>query len=82
MCILRGCRSGDGATELDNIQIRWQDGLPTDETELVNNEVAKKMANLTTTEASLKRLNPEMSDQEAADAVITIQDESIKTGGV
>ena len=51
-----------GATELNNIQIKWQDGLPTDETELVNNEVAKKMANLTTTEASLKRLNPEMTD--------------------
>lgn len=71
-----------GSTELNNIQIMWQDGLPSDETELVNNEVAKKMAGLTTIELALKKLNPDMSDADIKDSVMTINDESVKTNGV
>jgi len=67
---------GVDAAALDNIQIAWSDGLPRDETEIVKNEVSRKMAGLTTTEDSLKRLDPEMSDQDRKAAVITIFEES------
>jgi hypothetical protein len=51
-----------GATQLNNIQITWADGLPRDEKEITDLEVARKRAALTSTEASLKRLDPEVSE--------------------
>ena len=71
-----------GATALTNIQIKWEDGLPRDESEITKNECDKKMSGLTTVEMSLKKLNPDMSNSDIQDAVVVIQDESIKANGV
>jgi hypothetical protein len=73
---------GKGATELTNVQITFADGLPRDDTEIVNNETKRKMSNLTTTASSLKRLDPEMSDKDIAADVKTIQDEAAKSFGM
>ena len=40
------------------------------------------MSGLTTIEMSLKKLNPDMSNSDIQDAVVVIQDESIKANGV
>lgn len=65
-----------GATQLTNIQITWADGLPRDEKEVVNLEVARKMAGLTTIEESLKRLDPEMSEADRKAEAATIREEN------
>jgi len=53
---------GSGAAQLDNIRIKWQDGLPRDEKEETLLEVEKKKVGLTTVKSSLRRLEPEMDE--------------------
>jgi hypothetical protein len=65
-----------GATQLTNIQITWADGLPRDEKEIVALEVARKNSALTSTEASLKRLDPEMSDADREEEATKIREEA------
>lgn len=71
-----------GATELTDSQITFADGLPRDDTEIVSNEVKRKAGGLTTTDDSLKRLDPEMSDKDRATAVKTILKERQQTLGI
>jgi len=65
-----------GATQLTNIQIAWEDGLPRDEKEVVTLEVARKTAGLTTVEESLKRLDPQMSDADRVAEAARIKEET------
>lgn len=67
---------GTGAAQLTKIAIKFEDGLPRDEVEIVKNEVARKSMGLTTIEGSLRRLDPEMSESDRSAAVITIKDEN------
>ncbi len=46
-----------GAVKLENIHITWQDGLPQDDKEAVENEVQRYTAGLSSLESSLKRLD-------------------------
>jgi hypothetical protein len=66
---------GKGAASVTNIVIKFEDGLPRDDTEIVNNESKRKINGLTTTEASLGRLDPEMSLADRKAAVLTIKEE-------
>jgi len=65
-----------GATQLTNIQITWADGLPRDEKEIGALEGARKNSALTSTEASLKRLDPEMSDADREEEATKIREEA------
>jgi hypothetical protein len=67
---------GQGAAQLTQIAIKFEDGLPRDEVEVVKNEVSRKSMGLTTIESSLKRLDPEMSEADRKQAVITIKEEN------
>ena len=67
---------GTGAAQLTKIAIKFEDGLPRDEVEIVKNEVSRKSMGLTTIEDSLKRLDPEMSEADRKQAVITIKEEN------
>lgn len=67
---------GAGATQLTEISIKFEDGLPRDEAEIVKNEVSRKSMGLTTIEDSLKRLDPETSEADRKQAVITIKEEN------
>jgi len=67
---------GQGAAQLTKIAIKFEDGLPRDEVEVVKNEVSRKSMGLTTIESSLQRLDPEMSEADRKQAVITIKEEN------
>ncbi len=67
---------GPGAAQITKIAIKFEDGLPRDEVEIVKNEVSRKMAGLTTIEDSLKRLDPEMSEADRKTEVTTIKEEN------
>lgn len=47
----------EGAVELNDVSIQWQDGLPDDDTELTQNMVARKPVGLVSTESALKMLD-------------------------
>jgi hypothetical protein len=65
-----------GASTLTNVTVKFEDGLPRDEVEIVKNEVSRKNAGLTTIQDSLKRLDPETSEADRLTAVKTIKEEN------
>ncbi len=67
---------GTGAAQITKIAIKFEDGLPRDEVEIVKNETSRKMNGLTTIESSLKRLDPEMSEADRKTEVTTIKEEN------
>jgi hypothetical protein len=67
---------GTGAAQITKITIKFEDGLPRDEVEIVKNEVSRKNAGLTTIADSLKRLDPEMAEADIQTAVTTIKEEN------
>lgn len=62
------------AVKLEDVQITWQDGLPDDETERVQNEVQRYNAGLTSLESALGRLDG-LEGQALKDEIARIQGE-------
>jgi hypothetical protein len=62
------------AVKLEDIHITWQDGLPDDETERVQNEVQRYNAGLTSLESALGRLDG-LEGQALKDEIARIQGE-------
>jgi hypothetical protein len=63
-----------GLPEIQDIVIGWKDGLPEDEKEKVDSEVAKRNAGLTSLVSSIMRLE-NMEREEAEKEVERIQEE-------
>jgi hypothetical protein len=72
--VLEAAQGMANAVKLEDIHITWQDGLPDDETERVQNEVQRYNAGLTSLESALGRLDG-LEGQALKDEIARIQGE-------